>query len=151
MATKVTFSNPVLRQKGFGFETLTASRTFTEGDSGGVFAIATDSLVMTLPLIATQNMGMKLTFINTGADGNNILTIASNSSDAFHGGVVTSTGGNADATTSETLLGWASGALDKDFVNTKTTANKGDFVIIRAVALTHWQIIGGAGTWKSQT
>lgn len=150
MGTSVTFSNPVLRQKGFGFTTLTASKTFTEGDSGGVFAIATDSLVMTLPLIATQNIGMKLTFINTGSDGNNILTIAANASDAFHGGVVTSTGLNADATTSEALMGWASGVVDKDYINTKTTANKGDFVVIIAVATTHWQIIGGAGTWVSQ-
>lgn len=144
------YSNPVKRKKDQGYTTLTASRTFTEGDTGGTFAIATDSLVMTLPLIATQNLGMELTFINSGADGNNIITLAPNSADAFHGGVVTSTGANADATTSEALLSWGSGVVDKDFVNTKTTANKGDYITVKAMVATHWQIIAGAGTWASQ-
>lgn len=151
MALVTTFSDPVARQKDQVPEVLTASRTFTEADSGGIFAIATDSLVMTLPLIATQNLGMTLEFINTGADGNNIITIAPNALDAFHGGVVTSTGLNADATTSEALMGWASGTVDKDYINTKTTANKGDSVKVRAVATTHWQIISGAGTWVSES
>jgi len=31
-----------------------------------------------------------------------------------------------------------------------TTANKGDYVIIRAVALTQWYIVGGVGIWASE-
>jgi len=130
--------------------TLTASKTFTGEDDGGVFLIATDALTMTLPLIDANNIGMELTFVNTGADGNNIITLAPNALDAFHGGVVTSTGANADATTSEALLSWASGAIDKDFVNTKATANKGDSVTVVALATTHWQITAGAGEWASE-
>jgi len=47
--------------------TLTASKTFTGEDDGGVFLIATDALTMTLPLIDANNIGMELTFVNTGA------------------------------------------------------------------------------------
>ena len=144
------YSNPVKRKKDAGYEVVSASRTFNEGDSGGTFAIATDALTMTLPLISSQNLGMELTFVNTGADGNNIITLAPNALDAFHGGFVTSTGANADATTSEALLSWASGAVNKDFVNTKATANKGDFIVVKALATTHWQIIAGAGEWASE-
>jgi len=149
MALVTTFSNPALRQRGLA-EVLTAAKTFDISDSGKVFLIATDSLIMTLPLITAENLGLTLTIVNSGADGNNIITIAPNAADAFNGGLVTSTGLNADATTSEALMGWANGTVDKDYINTKTTANKGDFVVIVAIALTHWQIIGGAGTWISE-
>lgn len=129
---------------------ITANKTMTESDSHQIFRIATDALVITLPLITTANIGIQYTFVNTGADGNNIITLAPNVLDGFNGGVVTSTGLNADATTSEALLSWASGVVDKDFINTKATANKGDSVTIVALVATHWQILGGAGTWVSQ-
>lgn len=144
-------SNPVARLQGVTPITLTANRTFTEADSGGIFAIATDAKVMTLPLIAADNIGMTFTFINTGADGNNTITLAPNALDAFHGGVITSTGLNTDATTDEALMSWSAGAVDKDYVNTKTTANKGDSVTVMAIATTHWQIMSGAGTWLSES
>ena len=144
-------SNPVSRHKAVPLRLLTASITLTEADSGSVFAMATDAKIFTLPLITSDNLGMVFTIINTGADGNNIITIAPNALDGFHGGVVTSTGLNADATTSEALCSWASGVVDKDYVNTKTTANKGDNVTIMAIATTHWQIINGAGTWLSES
>ena len=78
-------------------------------------------------------------FRNTGADGNNIVTLSPNAADGIHGTIANAA---ADSV--------ASGTVDKDFVNTKATANKGDYVILRAVALTEWYIIGGVGIWASE-
>jgi hypothetical protein len=41
--------------------------------------------------------------------------------------------------------------VNKDWINTKASANKGDYVVIRAVALTQWYIIGGVGIWASES
>jgi hypothetical protein len=120
-------------------ETITANKTYDIGDSGKSFAIATDAIVQTLPLISTQNLGMGFEFINTGADGNNLITLAPNALDSFNGTIANAA---ADSV--------AGGAIDKDFVNTKATSNKGDRVKVRAVALTEWYIVGGVGIWASQ-
>ncbi len=120
-------------------ETVSASRTFTAADSGKTFNIATDALVMTLPLIDADFLGVTFTFRNTGADGNNIITLAPNALDAFHGTIA-----NAAA---DSVSG---GAVDKDFVNTKATSNKGDYVTVVAQSATDWYITGGVGIWASQ-
>lgn len=120
-------------------ETLTASNTVTVAESGKEFNIATDALVMTLPLITASNIGMSFRFRNTGADGNNIITIAPNALDAFHGTVANAA---ADSV--------AGGVVDKDFINTKLTANKGDWIEVTAGALTEWYITGGVGIWASE-
>ena len=120
-------------------ETLTASDTITVAESGKEFNIATDALVMTLPLITASNIGMSFRFRNTGADGNNLITLAPNALDAFHGTVANAA---ADSV--------AGGVVDKDFINTKATANKGDWIEVTAGALTEWYITGGVGIWASE-
>ena len=120
-------------------ETLTASQTMRTEDSGKTLNIATDAIVMTLPLITAGNLGTTYRFRNSGADGNNLITLAPNALDAFHGTIA-----NAAA---DSVSG---GAVDKDFVNTKATANKGDWIEVEAVALTEWYITGGVGIWASQ-
>ena len=82
---------------------------------------------------------MEYTVRNTGADGNNIITLSPDAADAFHGTIANAA---ADAV--------AGGVVNKDFINTKATANKGDFVTIKAVALTEWYITGGVGIWASE-
>ena len=52
-------------------QSITASTTLVAGDSGKVFTEATDALVITLPACEA---GLKFTFVNTGSDGNNIIT-----------------------------------------------------------------------------
>jgi hypothetical protein len=71
--------------RGYLVETIAANKTFDIGDSGKVFGIATDALTLTLPLITTDNIGMSITVINTGADGNNIVTISPNALDGVNG------------------------------------------------------------------
>ena len=68
------------------------------------------------------------------------MCIRDSSTDGFHGTIANAA---ADSV--------ASGVVDKDWVNTKATANKGDYVIIRAVALTQWYIVGGVGIWASES
>jgi len=120
-------------------ETVAASKTLTASDSFTDQNVATDALTITLPLISASTLGMEFTFRNTGADGANIITLAPNAADAFHGTVVNAA---ADAV--------AGGVVDKDFILTKATANKGDFLTIRAVALTEWYIMDGVGIWASE-
>lgn len=120
-------------------ETLTASNTVTVAESGKEFNIATDALVMTLPLITASNIGMSFRFRNTGADGNNIITISPNALDGINGTVANAA---ADSV--------ASGVVDKDIINTKATANIGDWIELTAGALTEWYITGGVGIWPSE-
>lgn len=138
MSTYYNTSNDVLRARK-AQTTITASGAIGANQAGEELNVATDALVITLPKIETSLIGMEYTIRNTGADGNNIITLSPNAADAFHGTVANAA---ADAV--------ASGAADKDFINTKATANKGDFVTIKAVALTEWYITGGVGIWASQ-
>jgi len=137
MAT-ITTSNDVLRARAKQ-ETLTATGSVAANQAGTEFNIATDALVITLPLIDSNNLGMEFTFRNTGADGNNIITLSPNAADGINGTIANAA---ADSV--------ASGAVDKDLVNTKATANKGDWVTIKAVAETAWYITGGVGIWASE-
>lgn len=134
----ITTTNDVLRVRK-PQTTITASRTFTAADAGAEYNVATDALVLTLPLIDANNIGMTFTFRNTGADGNNLITLDPNAADGFNGSIANAA---ADSV--------ASGVVNKDFVNTKATANNGDFVTITAVALTKWYVTGGVGIWASQ-
>ena len=118
---------------------LTDNTTLTQEDSGKTYQVATDAKVITLPVITSANLGMEFTFVNTGADGNNTLTLSPNSVDGINGTIANSA---ADSV--------ASGTVNKDIVNTKATANKGDYIKIKALALTEWYIVGGVGIWASE-
>ena len=134
MSTKITTSNSVLRARSKQ-ETLTTTQDISINDAGAEFNIATDAKVMTLPTITAENIGAEFTFRNTGADGNNIITISPAATDAIHG----------------TIAAVSSGGVDnKDWINTKASANKGDWCTLKAVALTDWYITGGDGVWASE-
>ena len=110
-------------------ETVPASQTLSYNDSGKVFLVATDALTITLP--ATK-AGVRFTFVNSGADGNNIITISPNSSDKVMGTIAA-----VSMTASD----------DGDLTNTKGTANKGDWATIVGDGSDGWYIIGGDGVW----
>jgi hypothetical protein len=134
MSTTITTSNSVLRARSKQ-ETLTTTQDISINDAGADFNIATDAKVMTLPAITAENIGAEFTFRNTGADGNNIITISPAATDAIHG----------------TIAAVSSGGVDnKDWINTKASANKGDWCTLKAVALTDWYITGGDGVWASE-
>jgi hypothetical protein len=131
-------SNDVLYARN-SQNTITTSTTLTEADAGKTYNIATDALVITLPLIEEDSIGMEFTFRNTGADGANIITLSPASADGIRGTIANSA---ADSV--------ASGVVNKDLINTKATANNGDWVKLRAVSTTKWFIEGGVGIWASQ-
>lgn len=133
MAT-ITTSNDVLRARAKQ-NTISADTTIKDNQAGQEFNVATDALTITLPAITSENLGMEFTFRNTGADANNIITLSPASSDAIHGTVGSVQSGGLD---------------DKDWINTKATANKGDWCTIKAVALTDWYLTGGDGVWASE-
>jgi len=139
MSTFNYLSNDVERNQ-VSQKTLTASVSVPAGDAGIDHNIATDALVISLPKIHSENLGLTFLFRNTGADGNNIIKLSPHSTDGFNGSIANA---SADSV--------ASGVVNKDWINTKATANKGDYVVIRAVALTQWYIIGGVGIWASES
>ena len=114
-------------------EPVTANKTLNYGDSGKVFLVGTDSLTITLP--ATK-AGARFTFINSGADGNNIITISPNSSDKIMGTIANTAQDNV-----------ASASDDGDLVHTKASANKGDHVTLIGDGSDGWYITDGVGIW----
>jgi hypothetical protein len=119
--------------------TLTASKTLSTSDAEKDINIATDALVLTLPLITENLIGMSYLVRNTGADGGNLVKISPNALDSINGTIANAA---ADSV--------AGGVVNKDFVNTKATSNNGDWVELVAVALTKWYIKGGVGIWASE-
>ena len=116
-------------------QSITATSTLSAGDSGKVFTVATDALVITLPACEA---GLKFTFVNTGADGNNIITLSPQSTDSVWG-TITLAGSVVD-------LG---GVANKDLINTKGTAIKGDAVTLVSDG-TDWYVTSSTGIWAAE-
>jgi hypothetical protein len=115
---------------------ITEDKTLINEESGNIFLIGTDALAITLP--ATKK-GVSYTFINSGADGNNLITISPNEDDAIFGTVANAT---ADSV--------SGGVDDKDIINTKATANKGDRITLIGDGDSGWYITEGVGIWASE-
>lgn len=117
-------------------ETITASRTLTIADSGKTFLIGTDALTVTLP--ATVK-GAEFTFINSGAAGNNIITVAPVAADGIAGTITL-------AATVVVRVGTVGVAV----VNTKATTTKGDSIKLVGTGITGtgaYYIESSTGIW----
>ena len=98
-------------------------------DSGKTFLSNTKDVVFTLPAIAIGNV---VTFVNTGADGQNNLTISPNSSDG--------------------ILYLGSLTDNKDVINTQGTSKVGDYVTIASLNSTaHWTVVDVQGVWAKES
>ena len=117
----------------------TATGDISEADLGNDHNVATDALTIGLPLITSGNLGSTIFFRNTGADAAVKLVISPKNTNKIIGSITLAASVFA-----------ASGVLDKDVINTKATALKGDWIALRAVSLTEWYIIGGQGIWASE-
>ena len=96
-------------------------------DSGKVFVTFTDNVVFTLPAIAD---GQVYRFINGAEDGAAKVSISPNAADGIM--YVTATD-------------------NKDLINTKATAKKGDYVVIQNVAGTdYWSVTDARGVWAKE-
>jgi len=138
MATNNYLSNDVERNQ-VAQTTYTTTGDISPADLGNDHNVATDALVLSLPLITSGNLGCTVLCRNTGADGNNIITLSPDAADSVNGSIANAA---ADSV--------AGGVVGKDWINTKATANNGDYVVLRAAALTKWYIVGGVGIWASE-
>ena len=131
-------SNDVTRnQVAQSYYTVTGD--ISEADLSNDHNVATDALTIGIPLITSGNLGSTIFFRNTGADAAVKLVISPKDTNKIIGNI----------TLSASVFS-ASGVLDKDVINTKATALKGDWIALRAVSLTEWYIIGGQGIWASE-
>jgi hypothetical protein len=98
-------------------------------DSGKTFTSETDGIVFTLPSIA---IGNTITFVNNAPDGTADLTISPAALDG-----ITYAGSSTD---------------DKDLINTKATAKRGDFVTLASLdGVVAWQVVAARGVWAKET
>ena len=130
------FRGPVLQGKfneagvtRFNLENKQSSYSVVVGDSGKTFTSSTDGVVFTLPAIA---IGYVFTFVNTGTDGSNTLTISPNANDGIlYAGSLTD---------------------DKDVINTKATSKVGDYVTIASLNSTDfWTVVDAQGVFAKES
>ena len=130
------FRGPVLQGKfneagvtGFNLEKKEANYTVQNADSGKTFTSSTDGVVFTLPAIS---VGRVFTFVNTGADGTNALTISPNANDGIlYAGSLTD---------------------NKDIINTKGTSKVGDYIVCASLNSTaHWTVVAVQGVFAKES
>ena len=136
MATTL-FRGPILHGKkneagvtGYNIEQKDSNYTvvINNGDSGKTFLSNTKDVVFTLPSIAIGNV---YTFVNTGADGQNNLTIS--------------------PATLDGILYLSSLTDNKDIINTQGTSKVGDYVTIASLNSTvFWTVVDVQGVWAKE-
>ena len=136
MATTL-FRGPILHGKkneagvtGYNIEQKDSNYTvvINNGDSGKTFLSNTKDVVFTLPSIAIGNV---YTFVNTGADGQNNLTIS--------------------PATLDGILYLSSLTDNKDIINTQGTSKVGDYVTIASLnSVVFWTVVDSQGVWAKE-
>lgn len=132
----------ILAEKVYGKETveiITDNRTLTYEDTEKTFLIGTDQKVVTLP---PTKAGVKYTFINSGGNANNIVAVSPAAADGISGTVTLATSVVAIA-----------GVVNKDVLNTKSSAIKGDSLTIVGTGVTGttaWIIVASTGIWAAE-
>lgn len=119
--------------------TVTDNLTLTTQDTGKTFLVGTDAKVITLP---STLAGVKYTFINSGAAGNNIITISPQAADGISGTITLASTVVVDA-----------GVVNKDLINTKATSKTGDAVTLIGTGVAGtgaWIIASSTGIWAAE-
>jgi len=126
----VEFDAGVLKDPHEGYvpQTVTTDLTIDNQDSSKVLCVTTDSLILTLP--AVQGI-CNIRYLNCGAFGTVAVTISPNVNDMIEGPDLNP-------------------ADNKDYVNTKTTARRGDYVDIDYSDNNGWVITGKRGIWERE-
>ena len=118
------FADP---HEGLLAETLSANKTLDAQDTAKVFFVDTDATTTTLPAVA----GMKVRIVNAGAFGTVLVAISPGASDGIKGPDLT--------------------AVDnKDLLNTKATARRGDYADLEYGDATGWIVTKLVGTWAKE-
>lgn len=126
----VEFDAGVLRDphEGLLAETTAVDLTLDGQDHGKVIFVTADAKTITLPALAQS---IRVRIVNAGAFGTQSVNISPNSSDGIMGPNLTNTD-------------------DKDLINTKATACRGDYADIWPGDLTGWSVAGLRGTWAKE-
>lgn len=117
-----------LTPNGRQTETVSVNKTLDEGDSGVVQVVDTDTVVVTLPATV---VGSVYIIENGGADGAVLVTVSPNASDKLMGNGFTS-------------------ADNKDALNTKATAKKGDRIVLVGDGVNGYYFAEVVGIWARE-
>lgn len=122
----VEFDAGVLKDPhaGLAAETVADNKTLDEQDTGKVFFVTVDAKAITLPAVE----GMAFRVVNGGAYGTVAVNISPNANDAIEGPDLV-------------------GADNKDLINTKGTACRGDYADLEYGDATGWIVRKLVGTW----
>jgi hypothetical protein len=110
-------------------ENISTDKTLDGEDVGKVFKVTADAKTITLP---ATTLGYTYTIVNWMNDGECKVTISPNASDKIIGIDITS-------------------ADDKDLINTKATAQKGDKVTLFGDGDLGWYVMNAVGTWARES
>lgn len=110
-------------------ETISADKTLDAEDTGKLFWVDTDAKTITLPAIATGLDWCKI--VNGGSYGTVAVNVSPNASDMILGPDIT-------------------GADNKDLINTKATAQRGDSVLIGGNDADGYSAQIEKGTWARE-
>ncbi len=110
-------------------ETKSDNYTVDALDTGKIIYIDTDAKTITLPPTATA--GQSITFVNAGAFGTVAINISPDTNDKIHGPDI-------------------AGTANKDIINTKGTAQRGDFVTLTAGHADGWTVSAMKGIWAEE-
>ena len=110
-------------------ETLSSNKTLDAEDTGKLFWVDTDAFTITLPAVAAGVFGVQI--VNGMAFGGALITISPNASDSILGPNITA-------------------ADDKDLLNTKATAKRGDYVVLDSGDADGYLATELVGTWARQ-
>ena len=108
--------------------TVSSNVTLVAADVGKLIKVVTDGVVITLP---STVVGYTYTFVNYGEDGTVGFNISPAAADKVFGAGITS-------------------ADNKDYINTKITAQKGDLVTIVGDGVDGWLVTRQVGTWARE-
>lgn len=109
-------------------EAISANKTLDSEDSGKLFWVDTDAVTVTLPAVATPAL---CKIVNGGAFGTVAVTISPNANDSLEGPDITA-------------------ADNKDIINTKATARRGDFAKLGFVDAAGYAVTELVGTWARE-
>lgn len=110
-------------------ETISANKTLDAEDTGKLFWVDTDAKIITLP---ATGAGLSCIIVNGGADGTVAVNVSPNAADQITGPDITA-------------------AADKDLINTKATAQRGDLVELADIDNTDGYVVQRlVGTWARE-
>lgn len=109
--------------------TKSTNYTVAATDSGKIIYVDTDAVVITLPAV---EVGITVTIVNAGSYGTVLITVSPAAADMIEG------------------LDYI-GADNKDLVNTKATAQRGDFITLIGANADGWMLQAKRGTWARET